>query len=294
VSTLVLEAADVAPLFPRRPRDGHKGTYGHLLVVAGSVGKTGAAALCARAAMRTGAGLVTVATSASAQPVVASLLLEAMSVPLPETEARSVAFKAHDALTELSAARDAVALGPGLGLDEETRRLARALVREAARPMVVDADGLTALVDHLDELRAAAGPRYLTPHPGEMARLLGASVADVQRDRLGCARAFAQQHGVHVCLKGSRSLVASPDGRVLINPTGNPGMASGGTGDVLTGIVGALLARGLPADRVLGAAVYLHGLAGDIAAERMGEEALVASDLIDALAEAFRRLAHDD
>ena len=292
-STFVLEAADVAPLFPRRPRDGHKGTYGHLLVVAGSVGKTGAAALCARAAMRAGAGLVTVATSASAQPVVASLLLEAMSVPLAETEARSVAFKAHDALGELAAARDALALGPGLGLDEDTRRLARALVRETARPMVVDADGLTALVDHLDELRAADGPRYLTPHPGEMARLLGASVADVQRDRLGYARAFATQHGVHLCLKGSRSLVASPDGRVLINPTGNPGMASGGTGDVLTGIVGALLARGLPADRVLGAAVYLHGLAGDIAAERMGEEALVASDVIDALAEAFRRLAHD-
>ena len=294
VSTFVLEAADVAPLFPRRRRDAHKGTYGHLLVVAGSVGKTGAAALCARAAMRTGAGLVTVATSASAQPVVASLLLEAMSVPLPETAARTVALKAHDALIELSAGRDAVALGPGLGLDDETRRLARVLVRETARPMVVDADGLTALVDHLDELRAAAGPRYFTPHPGEMARMLGAAVADVQRDRLGCARAFAREHGVHLCLKGSRSIVASPEGSVLINPTGNPGMASGGAGDVLTGIVGALLARGLPAARVLGAAVYLHGLAGDIAAERMGEEALVASDVIDALPEAFRRLAHDD
>jgi len=294
VTTFLLEPVDVAPLFPRRPRESHKGTYGHLLVLAGSVGKTGAAALCARAAMRAGAGLVTVATSASAQPVVASLVLEAMSEPLPETEARTVALKARDASVELAAARDAVALGPGLGLDADTRRLARGLIRELDRPMVVDADALTALVGHQDDLRAAAGVRYLTPHPGEMARLLGVPVAELQRDRLGRTRAFAREHGVYVCLKGSRSLVASPDGRVLINPTGNPGMASGGTGDVLTGIAGALLARGLPADRALGAAVYLHGLAGDVAAERVGEEALVASDVIDALGEAFRRLAHDN
>jgi len=237
---------------------------------------------------------VTVATSASAQPVVASLVLEAMSEPLAETEARTVALKARDAIVELAATRDAVALGPGLGLDADTRRLARALARELERPMVVDADALTALAGHLDDLRAAAGPRYLTPHPGEMARLLGVPIAELQRDRVARTRAFAREHGVHVCLKGSRSLVASPDGRVLINPTGNSGMASGGTGDVLTGIAGALLARGLPADRALGAAVYLHGLAGDVAAERVGEEALVASDIIEALGEAFRRLAHGD
>jgi hydroxyethylthiazole kinase-like uncharacterized protein yjeF len=294
VTTFLLEAADVAPLFPRRSRESHKGTYGHLLVLAGSVGKTGAAALCARAAMRAGAGLVTVATAASAQPVVASLVLEAMSEPLPETEARTVAVKARDAIVELAAAREAVALGPGFGLDADTRRLVRGLVRELERPMVVDADGLTALVGHLDDLRAAVGARYLTPHPGEMARLLGVPIGELQRDRLARTRTFAMEHGVYVCLKGSRSLVASPDGRVLINPTGNPGMASGGTGDVLTGIAGALLARGLPADRALGAAVYLHGLAGDVAAERVGEEALVASDVIDALGEAFRRLAHAD
>ena len=292
VTTFLLDAADVAPLFPPRARDAHKGTYGHLLVVAGSVGKTGAAALCARAAMRAGTGLVTVATSASAQPVVAGLTLEAMSEPLPETQAGSLAFKTRDALVELARARDAVAIGPGLGLDDDTQRLARDLVRELPRPMAVDADALTALAGHLDDLRAAAGARYLTPHPGEMARLMGSSIGDVQRDRIGAARTFAARHGVHVCLKGARSVLASPDGRVLVNPTGNPGMASGGTGDVLTGILGGLLARGLPADRVLPAAVYLHGLAGDVAAERAGEEALVASDVIDALPEAFRRLAH--
>jgi hydroxyethylthiazole kinase-like uncharacterized protein yjeF len=293
VATFLVERADIAPLFPPRRRDAHKGSYGHLLVVAGSVGKTGAAALCARGAMRAGAGLVTVATAASAQSVVASLVLEAMSEPLPETEARSVALKARDAIVELAGPRDAVALGPGLGLDEETRRLARTLVREVPRPMVVDADALTALVDHLDDLRGAAAPRCLTPHPGEMARLRGVSVAEVQRDRLGVARAFAVEHGAHVCLKGSRTVIASPDGRVLVNPTGNPGMASGGTGDVLTGILGAFLARGLPAAQATAAAVYLHGLAGDLAAGRVGEEALIASDVVEALGEAFRRLAHD-
>jgi NAD(P)H-hydrate epimerase len=293
ITTFLLERADVAPLFPPRPRDSHKGSYGHLLVVAGSVGKTGAAALCARAAMRAGTGLVTVATSASAQPVVAALIVEAMSVALPETEASTVALEWRDALTELAAARDAVAIGPGLGVDDETRRLVRGLVHELPRPMAVDADALTALAGHLGDLRGAAAPRYLTPHPGEMARMLGAPIADVQRDRVGTTRAFAVQHGVHVCLKGTRSIVASPDGRVLINPTGNPGMASGGTGDVLTGILGGLLARGLPPERVLAAAVYLHGLAGDVAAERVGEEALIASDVIEALGEAFRRLADD-
>jgi NAD(P)H-hydrate epimerase len=290
--TFMPEGADVAALLPTRRRDSHKGRYGHLLVVAGSVGKTGAAALCARAAMRAGTGLVTVATAASAQPVVAALILEAMSEPLPETDAHTVSLAARDTLVTLAGPRDAVALGPGLGLHDETRRLARALVRELPCPMAVDADALTAVAGDLGSLRAAAGPRYLTPHPGEMARLLGASVADVERDRVGAARAFAVEHGVHVCLKGAGSVVASPDGRVLINPTGNPGMASGGTGDVLTGILGGFLARGLPADRALAAAVYVHGLAGDVAAERVGEEALVASDVVEALGEAFRRLRH--
>jgi NAD(P)H-hydrate epimerase len=243
--------------------------------------------------MRAGAGLVTVATAASAQPVVASLILEAMSAPLAETEARTPALKAREAIAELAQARDAVAIGPGLGLDQETRRLARALVRELPRPMVVDADALTALADDLDALRGAAAARYLTPHPGEMARLRGVSVADVQRDRVAAARALAVEHAVHVCLKGARSVVASPDGRVLINPTGNPGMASGGTGDVLTGILGAFLARGLAPEQAPAAAVYLHGLAGDVAAERVGEEALIASDVIEALGEAFRRLGDD-
>jgi ADP-dependent NAD(P)H-hydrate dehydratase / NAD(P)H-hydrate epimerase len=294
IETFLLERDDIARLLPRRARDSHKGTYGHLLLVAGSVGKTGAAALAARAAMRAGAGLVTVATAASAQPVVASLLVEAMSEPLVETAARSIALKAKDAIVELAAARDAVAVGPGLGLDAETQALARALARELRQPLALDADALTALAGHLDELRSAPAARCLTPHPGEMARMLGVAVDEVQRDRVEVVRRFATTYGVHVVLKGAVSVIGSPDGRVVLNPTGNPGMASGGTGDVLTGILGAFLARGLPPAAAMQAAVYLHGSAGDAAAARVGEESLVAGDVIDALPEAFRRLADGD
>jgi NAD(P)H-hydrate epimerase len=290
VATFLIEALDVARHFPERARDGHKGSYGHLLVVAGSVGKTGAAALASRGAMRAGVGLVTVATPACVQPVVASLLLEAMSEPLPDTPAGTIALKARERLGELAERRDAVALGPGLGLDEDTQAVARSLVFECDRPMTVDADALTALAGHLDRLRGAPAARCLTPHPGEMARMLGATVADVQRDRIATARQFATAWEVYAALKGATTVVGLPDGMVLLNPTGNPGMASGGTGDVLTGVLGAFLARGLEPAAAVPAAVYLHGLAGDVAAERVGQESLVAGDLIEALPEAFRRV----
>jgi len=289
ITTFLLEPADVARHFPGRARTAHKGTYGHLLVVAGSVGKTGAAALAADGALRSGAGLVTVATPASQQPIVAGLLLEAMTAPLTEGTAGFLGADAWDALAGLVSARDAVAVGPGIGLDDQVRDVVRRLVLEARVPMVVDADALTALAGHLDMLRKAAAPRCLTPHPGELARLLGTTVPDVQRDRIGVARAFATTHRVHLVLKGAVSVVAAPDGTVLLNPTGNPGMASGGTGDVLTGVVGALLARGLAPGDALASAVYLHGLAGDVAAERVGEESLIARDVIAALPDAFRR-----
>jgi hydroxyethylthiazole kinase-like uncharacterized protein yjeF len=271
VNTFLLDAADIARLFPPRPRESHKGGFGHLLVVAGSVGKTGAAALAARAAMRAGAGLVTVGTAHTVQPVVAALLLEAMSEPLPDTEAGSIASKATEALRELSDRRDAVAIGPGLGLHADTQAMARALVSECERPCVVDADALTALAGHLERLREARAARCLTPHPGEMARMLGVSVAEVQRDRIATVRQFATAWGVHVVLKGATSVIGTPEGVVMLNPTGNPGMASGGTGDVLTGVLGAFLAR----------------LAGDIAASRQGQESLIAGDVIEALPSAF-------
>jgi len=290
VTTFLLEASDVAPHFPRRPRAAHKGTYGHLLLVAGSLGKTGAAALAAAAAMRSGSGLVTVATPVSQQPVVASLVVEAMTEPLPETPARTLALKARDVIVELAAPRDAVAIGPGIGLDEETQQLVRSLIQELRKPLAADADALTALAGHLEALRAAPSVRCLTPHPGEMARMLGARVDDVQRDRIETAREFATRYRVYVVLKGARSVIGTPDGRVFVNPSGNPGMASGGTGDVLTGMLGAFLARGMEPGAALQSSVYLHGSAGDIAAERVGEEALIAGDVVAAIPEAFKRL----
>ena len=290
VTTFLLEASDVAPHFPRRPRAAHKGTYGHLLLVAGSLGKTGAAALAAAAAMRSGSGLVTVATPVSQQPVVASLVLEAMTEPLPETPTHTLALKAREVIAELAASRDAVAIGPGIGLDEETQQAVRSLIQELRKPLAADADALTALAGHLEALRAAPSVRCLTPHPGEMARMLGARVDDVQRDRIETAREFATRYRVYVVLKGARSVIGTPDGRVFVNPSGNPGMASGGTGDVLTGMLGAFLARGMEPGAALQSSVYLHGSAGDIATERVGEEALIARDVVAAIPEAFRRL----
>jgi NAD(P)H-hydrate epimerase len=289
-TTFLIERADVARHFSRRDRSAHKGTYGHLLVVAGAVGTTGAAALAADGALRSGAGLVTVATPASQQPIVAGLVVEAMTAPLGEGASGFLGARAWPTLTELVSARDAVAVGPGIGLDAQVQDVVRRLVIEAPVPMVVDADALTALVGHLQVLRNAVAPRCLTPHPGELARLLGIGVPEVQRDRIELARTFAATHRVYVVLKGATSVVATPDGTVLLNPTGNPGMASGGTGDVLTGVVGAFLARGLAPGDALASAAYLHGLAGDIAAARVGEESLIARDVIAALPEAFQRL----
>ncbi|MBI2204581.1 MAG: NAD(P)H-hydrate dehydratase [Candidatus Rokubacteria bacterium] len=287
VDTFVLEWSDVAPHFPPRPHASHKGDWGRLLIVAGSLGKTGAAALAARAAMRSGCGLVTVASPASQQPIVAALVLEPMTEAVPETAAGTIGTKALERLRTLAGARDAIAVGPGLGMDAETTTVVRALTRDLEQPAVLDADALNALAGGLDALGAAKAARCLTPHPGEMARLLGGTIQDVQRDRIGTARDFARTHGVHLLLKGAASVVATPDGVVTLNPTGNPGLASGGTGDVLTGIVGAFLARGLDPGAALRAGAYLHGSAADVAADRVGEEAMIASDVIEALGAAF-------
>jgi ADP-dependent NAD(P)H-hydrate dehydratase / NAD(P)H-hydrate epimerase len=290
IPTALLEAADVRAALPGRPMGAHKGTYGHLLVVAGSVGRTGAAVLACLGALRSGTGLVTCATPASQQPVVAALVPEPMTEPLPETHARTLSSKAVERIVEMLSRMDALAIGPGIGLDPETREAVRTLVRDVARPMVVDADALTALTGGLGLCRAAAAPRLLTPHPGEAARLLGCGIAEVQADRLASARRLAAETGAIVALKGARTVVAHPDGRATLNPTGNPGMATGGTGDVLTGIAGGLLAQGVAPAEALGAAVYLHGLAGDLAAEARGEAGLVAGDVADAVPAAIRRV----
>ena len=290
ITTWRLEATDVRGAFPPRDRDAHKGRFGHLLVVAGSLGKTGAAVLAGRAALRSGVGLCTIAVPASQQPIVAAQAPEYMTEALPETVAQSLSLKARDRIVELARRMDAVALGPGLSLDPEAQELARGLIRELPRPMVVDADALSALAGHLDLLRHAAGPRALTPHPGEMARMLGTTIEAVQADRLEVTRTFAREHGVAVALKGAGTVIAGPDGHVAINPTGNPGMAKGGSGDVLTGIVGALLAREIEPAGALQAGCYVHGLAADVAGRDRGEYGMLATDIIESLPAALRAL----
>jgi NAD(P)H-hydrate epimerase len=294
IRTHLLEPGDVRAALPPRPLEAHKGRYGHLLVLAGSRGKSGAAALACLGALRCGTGLVTGALPASQQPVLAAHLAEAMTEPLPETAAGTVSGKAVERVLELLSRMDAVALGPGLGLDPEAQAVARELAGHASRPMVVDADGLTALVGRLDLLRGAPAPRLLTPHPGEAARLLGQSIAEVQADRPGSARRLAAESGALVALKGARTVVAAADGTAVLNPTGNPGMATGGTGDVLTGVVGGLLAQGVAPLAALTAAVYLHGAAGDLAAAARGTAGLVAGDLADALPAAIRQVLAGD
>jgi len=287
MTTFLLEESDARRYFPPRETDAHKGSFGHVLVVAGSLGKTGAAGLAGRAALRSGVGLCTIATAASQQPIVAGFGMEPMTEPLPETKGRAIALEAKGRIMELAAKIDAVALGPGLSLDPETQDLVRALIVDLRKPMVVDADALSALAGHLDVLDRAGGPRALTPHPGEMARMLGTSIAEVQADRLEVVRAFCRRHRVSLALKGAGTVVGDPDGRVYVNPTGNPGMASGGSGDVLTGMVGAFLARGLDATAALQSGCFLHGLAGDRACAERGQEALIAGDLVEAIPHAM-------
>ena len=243
-------------------------------------------------ALRSGAGLVTIATPRSCVPILAAMMPEYMSEPLDETAAGTIDFAAADRVLDFKA--DVIAMGPGLGHDPSTVAFIQAVVERAGVPLVLDADALNAFTSDPDRLIGRDGVDVIiTPHPGEMARLLGAPVEEVQSDRLAHARDFASSHRVHVVLKGAWSAIGDPDGRVFVNPTGNPGMASGGTGDVLTGILGAFLARGMAPGAALQSAVYLHGLAGDIAAERVGEEALIAGDVIAALPEAFKRLGGD-
>jgi hydroxyethylthiazole kinase-like uncharacterized protein yjeF len=283
------EASLLAHLFRPRVRDSNKGLYGHVLVIAGGRGKTGAAAMSGMGVLRAGAGLVTVASAQSAIAQIASHAPELMTEPMPETEDGSISMRALDQLSGLIDKKNIVAIGPGMGRNPETVQLIRRMVNELPRPMVVDADGLNAL--DAKSLRAPA-PRILTPHPGEMARLTNSTIPEIQADRIGCARAFARERGVYVVLKGNRSVIASPEGGVWINPTGSPAMATGGTGDVLTGMIAGLAAQ-FP-DQLgiaLLAAVYLHGRAGELGAIRLGEKSLIATDLFEFLPEAMREVA---
>jgi NAD(P)H-hydrate epimerase len=241
-----------------------------------------------------GAGLVTVATAAALDPVMAALVLEAMTAPLPDDGTGRLGASALDGLTALGRGKSCLAIGPGLGMSPETGDLVRALLRSCPAPVVVDADGLNHLAGHLDVLDGLPVPAVLTPHPGEMARLMGCTVAEVQHDRIGCARQLAAERGVHVVLKGARTVVARPDGRLALNPTGNPGMASGGMGDVLTGAIAGLICQGAPPDLAAQAAVFLHGAAADRLAATVGPRGYLAGDVLRELPSAIARLAQGD
>lgn len=273
---------------PRAP-ESHKGDYGRVLVVGGSLGKTGAVHLAAMGALRSGAGLVTVAAPRQLVPIVAALGAEYMTEPLDADDDLGPAATALDRV--LCSKTDVIAVGPGLGTGEASRRFVHALVERSGVPLVIDADALSVFAGDVRGLRGRDGLDVIvTPHPGEMARLVGASIEDVQRNRVGIAREFATSQHVYVVLKGHRTVIATPEGHVSVNLTGNPGMATGGSGDVLTGMIAAWFAQLLDAEAACQLAVHLHGLAGDLAEADLGAHALVAGDIVEHLGDAVLEL----
>lgn len=275
---------------PARPAAGHKGTFGHALLVAGSEGKTGAAALACEGAARAGAGLVTLACPAGLNDVLEVKCTEAMTAPVADTSERAFAASAQQALAALARERDAVGLGPGIGQSAETAKLVRAWVPALDRPLALDADALNLLAGERERIAARRAPTVLTPHPGEASRLLGVATGEINRDRPGAARRLARETGAVVLLKGAATAVADPAGRLAVNPTGGPALASGGTGDVLLGLVTGLLAQGLPAFEAAALAAFLHGAAADRIACRTGPSGLMAGDLARELAAAAQEL----
>jgi NAD(P)H-hydrate epimerase len=259
--------------------------------MAGSVGKTGAAALAAQGALRVGAGLVTVATPSSVNDVLEAKLLEAMTMPMPETKARTLAYASLDRMVAFMQARNAMAIGPGLSTHPETVELVQSLMKHLDRPTVLDADALNALTGRTALLTECKIPPILTPHPGEMARLeVDATTQTVNADRIGTAQRFSRERGVFVVLKGARTVIGRPDGLIAVCPTGNPGMATAGTGDVLTGMLVGLLAQGLSSWDAACTATYVHGYAGDLASQQLGQAGMLARDLIAQIPYALQRL----
>ncbi len=284
----VITARDFASLIQPRPAESNKGNYGHVFVVGGSFGKAGSAAMAGMAVLRTGAGLSTIATPKSVLPTVAGFHPEVMTEPLAETGEGTIAEAALEPVEELAKGKTVLAIGPGISRVPETADFVRSLVQQSQVPIVLDADGLNAFQGRADELNGKGRTLVITPHPGEMARLASCSIPDVQEDRLGVARKFARGHDLIVVLKGNRTLVVQPDGEAWVNATGNPGMSTGGTGDILTGMVAGLIAQ--HPKEVLSAvcaAVHLHGLAGDVMLKKVGEHSMVATDLLRGLPQAF-------
>lgn len=285
-----LEPAEVGAMLPSRPRDGNKGTFGKALILAGSIGMTGAAILAARAARRSGAGLIYCAVPRGLESLLDTLPIETVKRLVPSHAGGRFDAASLGAALEWAAMCGAAALGPGLSTEPGVPEFVHGFLEGFGGSLVLDADGLNALGREPEALKRRAAPTLITPHPGEMARLTGNSIAEIQADRLGAARAFAERYGVVVALKGAQTIVADPDGRASINGSGNTGLAKGGSGDVLSGLLAGLLAQGLDCGRAARIGVFLHGLAADLAAPAIGVRAMVAGDLIHYLSEGFLAL----
>jgi len=289
INTALLNRGYAWGMISPRELDTHKGDFGHLMLIAGSPGKAGAAIMAARSALRTGAGLVSVAAPNGLVQIVQSQIVEAMCIPSAESIEGTLGLGSEEELLKAVVGMSACAIGPGLSTHYETVQVVRNLIQQLTVPMVIDADGLNAIAGYVDILKRAKAPVILTPHPGEMGRLMGISSAEVQKDRITVASEFAAKYKVILVLKGAGTVVACPDGTTFINSTGNPGMATGGTGDALTGMIGGLLAQGYSAKQAACLGVYLHGLAGDLAAKEKGEMGMIAGDLIEKIPDAIKK-----
>jgi ADP-dependent NAD(P)H-hydrate dehydratase / NAD(P)H-hydrate epimerase len=293
--TELIDATNLRYLLPHRSPDSHKGNFGHLLVVAGSVGKTGAATLAGEAALRVGAGLVTVGVPASLNPILEMKLTEAMTLPLAEPEGvQALGRRALEELAAVMPGKTALAVGPGIGRHQETVELVRQLVRRSTLPLVLDADGLNAVAHDLESVAEAAAPVILTPHPGEMSRLLGRLTRDIQANRLDAALELAERAQAIVVLKGAQTIIANSEGRIMINTTGNAALAQGGTGDVLTGMIGGFLAQKMEPFDAACLGVFLHGLAADVRAAWQGVCGMLAGELLEELPEVIKAFATGD
>ncbi|MBI5327749.1 MAG: NAD(P)H-hydrate dehydratase [Deltaproteobacteria bacterium] len=283
ISWELLDRGSIKKLLKPRHSNTHKGSFGHVFVLAGSVGKTGAAAMASVGAMRVGAGLVTLGIPESLNPIMAKKLTEVMTLPLPESASGVLGYEAFDKIAKFIKDKEVLVIGPGLTAEGPVKKLVLRLVMESKIPLVIDADGINCLVSDVKILKKAKAPIVITPHPGEMARLVDVAAKHVQADRLGIASGFAKENKVIVVLKGAMTVIAEPFGSVFINPTGNPGMATAGTGDVLAGMIGGFIAQGYDPIDASNIAVYIHGLAGDEVAREKGQVGIIASDILDIL-----------
>ncbi|MBN1515544.1 NAD(P)H-hydrate dehydratase [Candidatus Sumerlaeota bacterium] len=285
----LIDPGIVRDVLPVRQPNSHKGTYGRVMVIAGSRGMTGAAIFCSRGAMRAGAGLVYVAVKQSLNPIMEISLPQALTIPMPGEQSGALDAACFDLLKGASKTMDVIALGPGMSQAPGTQELILRLL-EVEKPLVLDADGLNALQGDMSPLKRRKAPTVVTPHPGELSRMIGRPVDEIQRHRLEVARQFAQEHQVHMVLKGERTVVADPNGEVFINPTGNTALAQGGSGDVLTGMIAGLLAQNCTEREASLIAVYIHGLAAELAAKVQGERGAVVEDILAHIGPAFLRV----